>query len=126
MDATDHGPERQPGSRYELDEGDGSWWELGWDAALTTFYAQHHGEAPDGDVTGWFGCRPHEHPSVACLEGALGWRVPPEVRADLEADRASFGGRAWSRAEVAELDAMVAGLDGMLGGGGGGGRGRSR
>ena len=108
---------REPGRRYQVDAGDGSWWELGWDPGLSTFYAQLWGEVPgdaDEPVTDWIGYRPHEHSSVASLEGALQWRVPAPLRSGLEADRVAFPGRVWSREEAAQLDEDVQRLLGIM------------
>ncbi len=93
MTATAPGADRMAGARYEVDLDDGSWWELGWDPPLATFYAQHWGAGTDDDaepVAEWHGTRPGQHRSVASLEDALGWVVPGQLRAELEADRAAF------------------------------------
>lgn len=84
--------DRMAGARYEIDLEDGSWWELGWDPPLATFYAQHYGGGELDEPVEWHGTRPGNHPDVDSLEDALGWVVPGEVRADLEADRAAWPG----------------------------------
>lgn len=84
---------RMAGARYEVDLADGSWWELGWDPPLGTFYAQHWAaEADDAcePVVEWHGTRPTQHTEVDSLEEALGWVVPGEVRYELEADQAAW------------------------------------
>ncbi|MGH9165469.1 MAG: hypothetical protein ACRDZW_08170 [Acidimicrobiales bacterium] len=83
--------DRTAGARYEIDAEDGSWWELGWDPPLSTFYAQHYGGESDEPAL-WHGTLPRQHRGVDSLEDALGWVVPGEVRADLEADRAAWPG----------------------------------
>jgi hypothetical protein len=89
---------RRAAVRYEVFRGDGCRWELGWDAAMETFFAQRFGD-PDADVvsdemTVWLGTRPGEHPNVDSLEDALCWEVKEFVRAELEADRAARPTRA--------------------------------
>lgn len=83
---------RLAGVRYEVELDDGSWWELGWDGPLGTFYAQLWGGDHDEPVAAWHGTRPLQHPDVASLEDALGWLVPGEICAELEADQASWPG----------------------------------
>ncbi|HET7486659.1 MAG TPA: hypothetical protein VFJ85_01935 [Acidimicrobiales bacterium] len=89
---TMHDDARPEGARYEVDDDDGSWWELGWDAPLATFYAQHWGAPDDGGepVSDWHGRIWAEHPDLDSLEEALGWVLPADVRADLEDDRAAW------------------------------------
>ena len=93
MTYTDSNAGRVAGARYEVDLPDGSWWELGWDPPLATFYAQLYA-AVGGDEppAAWHGIRPAQHPDVDSLEEALGWVVPADIRAELEADRAALGG----------------------------------
>lgn len=91
---------RLPASRYEVHLEDGSWWEVGWDPPLATFYAQHWGDpaaAEDQEVTDWLGTCPEEYPSVDSLDAALGWVVPEGIRVDLVADRAAFASTLRSR-----------------------------
>lgn len=94
MTVTASGAGRTAGARYEVDLPDGSWWELGWDPPLSTFYAQlYAAAAADGEpLAAWHGTRPRQHPDVDSLEEALGWVVPAGIRAELEADRVAFGG----------------------------------
>ncbi|MFP5375770.1 MAG: hypothetical protein ACLGIO_03170 [Acidimicrobiia bacterium] len=93
MTYTDSDPGRVAGARYEVDLPDGSWWELGWDPPLATFYAQLYAAAPgDEPPAAWHGTRPAQHPDVDSLEEALGWVVPAEIRSELEADRVALGG----------------------------------
>ncbi len=52
---------RFPASRYEVKLEDGSWWEVGCDTPLATFYAQHWGDpgAAEGqEVADWLGTWP--------------------------------------------------------------------
>ncbi|MFP5377868.1 MAG: hypothetical protein ACLGIO_13955 [Acidimicrobiia bacterium] len=89
---------RRAAVRYEVHRGDGCRWELGWDPAMETYFAQRFGD-PDADVvsdemTVWAGTRPGEHPSVDSLEAELCWDVVEWVRAELEADRAAWPTRA--------------------------------
>lgn len=96
MTVTASGAGRLDGARYEVDLPDGSWWELGWDPPLSTFYAQHYAANAGGGepLAAWHGTRPHQHPDVDSLEEALGWVIPAAIRAELDADRATFGGGA--------------------------------
>lgn len=84
--------DRAEAARYEIDLDDGSWWELGWDPPLATFYAQHYGGGGDEPLAEWHGTLPGQHPDLDSLEDALCWVVPGDVRADLEADRAAWPG----------------------------------
>ena len=85
---------RTAAARYQVGVGDGTWWELGWDPPLATYYAQHWHEPADDDddeqVTEWLGTWFAEHPSVNSLEEALGWTVPEAMRAELDADRSAW------------------------------------
>ena len=92
MTHTASDPGRVAGARYEVDLPDGSWWELGWDPPLATFYAQLYAAASDEPLAAWHGTRPSQHPDVDSLEEALGWVVPADIRAELEADRDAIGG----------------------------------
>lgn len=87
-------PGRSPGSRYRLDEADGSWWDLGWDRPLATFYAQRYlpdttdpGGMDTGEPSTWLGGRPGELPDLATLEAAVGRRLPAETAFELVADQ---------------------------------------
>jgi DNA-binding Xre family transcriptional regulator len=85
---------RPQGRRYELSEPDGSWWELGWDRPLGTFYAQHynadnHRSNPDApDI--WHGARPFEITTVADLATLLSVPVPADIADELASDAAAF------------------------------------
>lgn len=89
---------RRSSVRYEVGRGDGCMWELGWDPAMETFFAQRFGD-PDADVpspemTVWLGTRPGEYPSVDALEADLCWDVPELVRVEMKADQAAWPTRA--------------------------------
>jgi hypothetical protein len=84
--------DRRLGVRYRLAEPDGSWWELGWDRPLGTFYAQHYRLDPEGHehmVTD-LGNGLSEIPTTARLGQRLGKPVPAEMVRELEADAAAF------------------------------------
>lgn len=89
---------RRAAVRYEVCRGDGCMWELGWDPALETFFAQRFGdpdaEVPAEEMTVWLGTRPGEHPSIESLEADLCWDVDALARVELEADRAAWPTRA--------------------------------
>lgn len=79
--------------RYRLDQPDGTWWELGWDQRLGTYYALEHGPEPFDPFTvdqptTWFGTRPSEVPSTAHLVEQLDIDVPDDVLTKLERDAA--------------------------------------
>jgi hypothetical protein len=77
--------------RYRIDQPDGTWWELGWDQRLGTYFAQEHSPEPFDPFTvdqptTWFGTRPSEVPSTAVLVEQLDIDVPDDVLAELERD----------------------------------------
>lgn len=77
--------------RYRLDQPDGTWWEVGWDQRLGTYYALQHSPEPfdaftADEPTTWFGTRPSEVPSTAKLVEQLNIDVPAHVLAELQRD----------------------------------------
>lgn len=82
------GAPRPMGTRYEIDQGDGTWWELGWDEPLGTFYAQHHHPdvADSTDLLAWYGTRPAELDSVAALACRLPVALPAQIADELQRD----------------------------------------
>jgi len=84
---------RPLGMRYRLDQADGSWWELGWDRPLGTFYAQHYSPEPfdpfEEDLLAWYGTDFAELPTLAALAARLPVPVPEEVKGELAADAAT-------------------------------------
>ena len=87
--------ERRLGIRYRIDEADGSWWELGWDRPLATFYAQHYSPVPfdpftEDDLRAWYGTDFAELPSPGALGARLPIAVPEEVAQELAADARAF------------------------------------
>src|SRR5436305_4300743 len=83
--------DRPLGTRYRLDEPDGSWWELGWDRPLGTFYAQqyrHVGDVPSAneELVAWHGGRPSELSSVAALAARLPVPIPDDAAHELRRD----------------------------------------
>lgn len=93
------GEDRVAGLVYRLGIDDGQpgdvWFEIGWDAGLGSFSAMRWQRDVNGevfDVPGWWaGHRSGELPDVAALETALGFRLPPGLTAELDADRVEFG-----------------------------------
>ena len=80
--------------RYRLDQPDGTWWELGWDQRLRTYYAQEHSPEPFDPFTvdqptTWFGTQASEVPSTAHLVEQLDIDVPDDVLTKLERDAAA-------------------------------------
>lgn len=87
--------DRALGTRYRLDEHDGTWWELGWDRPLGTFYAQKYSPEPYDPFThdnllAWHGGRPSELPSVAALAARLPLALPEDIADGLQRDAAAF------------------------------------
>lgn len=87
--------ERRLGARYRIDEADGSWWELGWDRPLATFYAQHYSPVPfdpftEDELRAWHGTDFAELPSLGALASRLPMAVPEEVAQELAADAEAF------------------------------------
>lgn len=83
--------DRPLGTRYRLDEPDGSWWELGWDRPLGTFYAQQYSPVPYDPFThenlvAWHGGRPSEISSVDALAARLPRPIPEDVADGLRRD----------------------------------------
>jgi hypothetical protein len=81
----------QPGRRYRIDREDGTWWELGWDRPLGTYYAQRYGPQPqpgDDSPLDWKGTGFGELPDLPSLEEATGVRLPHAAAVDLAIDRA--------------------------------------
>lgn len=82
---------RPLGTRYRLDEPDGSWWELGWDRPLGTFYAQQYSPVPYDPFThenlvAWHGARPTEISTVAALSARLPRPIPEDMADELRRD----------------------------------------
>lgn len=91
---TERSAERRLGARYRLDEADGSWWELGWDRPLATFYAQHYSPVPfdphaGEDVLDWVGTDFAEVATTGALAARLPVALPEEVERELAADAAA-------------------------------------
>lgn len=87
--------ERRLGTRYRIDEPDGSWWELGWDRPLATFYAQHYSPVPfdpftEDELQAWHGTDFAELPTLGALASRLPIAVPEEVAQELTADAWAF------------------------------------
>src|SRR5437016_3395682 len=83
--------DRPLGTRYRLDEPDGTWWELGWDRPLGTFYAQQYSPEPYDPFTAdnlvaWHGTRPTEISSVDALAARLPRPIPENVADELRRD----------------------------------------
>lgn len=94
---TDHATstDRRLGDRYRVDEPDGTWWELGWDRPLGTFYAQHHTPLPydpftPDDPLAWHGTDLDELPTVESLAARLPIAIPDDVANDLKLDAAAY------------------------------------
>lgn len=82
---------RRLGDRYRIDQPDGSWWELGWDRPLATFYAQHYSPVPfdpftEDELRAWHGTDFAELPTLGALASRLPMAVPEEVAQELAAD----------------------------------------
>ena len=79
------------GTRYRIDEGDGTWWELGWDKPLGTFYATRF--ADDGElghkVVEDYGNGLSEIGTIAGLGDVIGRPIPPAISHELAADAAA-------------------------------------
>jgi hypothetical protein len=84
--------QRRLGVRYRLDEADGSWWELGWDRPLGTFYAQHYRLDPEGheQMVTDLGNALSEIPNTAHLRQQIGQPIPADIAGELQADAATF------------------------------------
>lgn len=85
-------PNSRPlGARYRLDERDGSWWEIGWDRPLGTFYAQHHSPVPfdphtPADLLAWHGTALRELPTIEALAARLTTTIPDDIADELTLD----------------------------------------
>jgi hypothetical protein len=87
--------DRQLGRRYRLDQPDGTWWELGWDRPLGTFYAQHFDSIPYDPFTAdnlldWHGTNLGELSTVDVLATRLPFDVPDAVSQELTRDADAF------------------------------------
>lgn len=73
--------ERPLGTRYRLNQPDGTWWELGWDRPLGTFYAQHLADdvVDDEDLLAWQGTSLGELPTVDALAARLPIAIPEQI-----------------------------------------------
>ncbi|MDP9418630.1 MAG: hypothetical protein M3P53_00425 [Actinomycetota bacterium] len=83
--------ERRLGARYRVDQPDGSWWELGWDRPLATFYAQRYAPvsfdpASGSELLAWHGTDFAELPSVDALARRAAVALPAQVERELAAD----------------------------------------
>jgi hypothetical protein len=80
--------ERPMGRRYRIDEGDGTWWELGCDKPLGTFYATRY--LDDGEVCHKvvedYGNGLSEIATIAALGQIIGQAIPPGISHELAAD----------------------------------------
>jgi hypothetical protein len=85
--------DRVLGKRYRLDEPDGSWWELGWDRPLGTYYAQQlriDATSDEEELMAWFGCDLQEIRTPDQLSERIGRRVPETIGEQLAADATAF------------------------------------
>jgi hypothetical protein len=87
--------DRPLGRRYRLDQPDGTWWELGWDRPLGTFYAQHFDSIPYDPFTAdnlldWHGTNLGELSTVDALARRLPFDVPDAVSQELARDADAF------------------------------------
>lgn len=85
--------DRPLGARYRIDEPGGTWWEVGWDRPLGTYYAQQYSPVPYDPFThdnllASHGARPSELASVAALAARLPVPLPEGVADELERDAA--------------------------------------
>jgi DNA-binding Xre family transcriptional regulator len=83
--------ERPMGTRYRIDESDGTWWELGWDKPLGTFYATRLADdgAPGHKVMEDYGNGLSEIGTIAALGDVIGQAIPPPISHELAADAAA-------------------------------------
>jgi 2'-5' RNA ligase len=90
----DRGQDRPSGARYRLEGNDGTWWEMGWNRRLATFYAQRFRSAagPDGPhrMLTWHGNVDGDLRDVSDLEQAVGRRLDSETAAELSIDKSYF------------------------------------
>jgi hypothetical protein len=84
--------QRRLGAHYRIDPDDASWWELGWDRPLGTFYAQRFSVDAAGDeqVLSDIGNDLSEIPTIGQLGEHMGRPVPAGIAHDLAADAAAF------------------------------------
>jgi hypothetical protein len=87
--------ERRLGARYRIDQPDGTWWELGWDRPLGTFYAQHWSPEPYDPFTpdeplAWHGTDLAELTTVASLAATIGVAIPDDVADALQRDAHTY------------------------------------
>jgi hypothetical protein len=87
--------ERPLGARYRIDQPDGSWWELGWDRPLGTFYAQHWSPEPYDPFTpdeplAWHGTDLAELTTVASLAATIGVPIPDGISDSLQRDALAY------------------------------------
>lgn len=77
------------GGRFVLREDDGTWWELGWDRHLATYWAQHLTTDAYGveQILAWHGADPREAPTLNTLTNAMGRPLPREIAQDLQRSR---------------------------------------
>lgn len=76
--------------RYELPLlPDETWWEIGWDPPLATFFAQRFESHGDASPLEWHGWRFREYPDLDPLAAAMRSPIPAAVCAKLEAARAA-------------------------------------
>jgi hypothetical protein len=83
--------DRPLGARYRIDQPDGSWWELGWDRPLGTYYAQHWSPEPYDPFTpdeplAWHGTDLDEITTVASLAATTGVVIPDDIAQELHQD----------------------------------------
>lgn len=76
---------------YQLPEPDGSWWVVGWDPSLGTYYAQHVVRRIDDRevVLEDYGQRAHELPTIERVREVVGHDLPDHVTTALTDDAAS-------------------------------------
>ena len=75
--------------RFVLREDDGTWWEVGWDRNLATYWAQHLTTDAYGveQLLAWHGADPGEVPTLNLLTNAMGRALPRDVARDLQRGR---------------------------------------
>lgn len=83
--------DRPLGIRYRLDQPDGTWWEVGWDRPLGTFYAQHYSPVPYDphtlpDLLAWHGTDLRELPTVEALAVHVTTSIPADIAKELVLD----------------------------------------
>jgi hypothetical protein len=80
--------ERPMGARYRLDLDDGTWWELGWDKPLGTFFATRlaDDEEVGHRVLEDFGNHLSEIANIAHLGRLVRRPIPPQIAQDLAGD----------------------------------------